>query len=110
MTVTPGLPLGRGVCTPSSNVAATEIAEGHGGGSGVEFVAMPFTVASHLLKHLFYVGHHFVDVFAFPVYAAADLHPYGPEIQPLDYYSGTPFDRPAGKSGTDAETGESIDG
>jgi len=89
-------------------VAATELAAGLDGGSATEFMAMPFTVSYHLLKHLFYAGHHFVDIFAFPVYGAAELHPKGPEIQPLDYYSGTIFDEVPEASGTDAETGESV--
>ena len=43
---------------------------------------------------------------------AAELHPYGPEIMPLDFYQGTVFDTWAkkGKKGTDAETGEMVPG
>ncbi len=91
---------------------AKNVGEGLGPGATptYEVLVIPFSTAWGLIKHTFFVALHAVDFVAFPIYGAAELYPYGPEIEPLDYYSGTPFDRePDEKSGTDAETGEQID-
>ena len=86
---------------------AQEVTEGLDGGAATQIVVMPFTVGYGLLKHAFYTVVHAVDFFVFPVYGAAELHPYGPEIEPLDYYTGTWFDSD-NKAGTDAESGEVV--
>ena len=51
---------------------------------------------------------HIVDLPLCVFYGAAELHPYGPEVMPLDIYDGTWFDTWAAESrvGTDAESGE----
>ena len=88
--------------------AASDFSEGVDGGGVYQVLALPFTSTWHLLRHTFCVMIHAVDFIVFPVYGAAELHPYGPEIEPLDYYTGTMFDREK-KSGTDAETGEPVE-
>ena len=86
---------------------AGEVADGLclGASPGYELLSIPFTTLFGLVKHTFLVGIHAIDFFAFPIYGAAELHPYGPEVEPLDYYEGTLFDRDDTPSGTDAETG-----
>ena len=81
-----------------------EITNGLGGSGATQVIALPFTTAFGLVKHTWWVVIHVADFVVFPIYGAADLHPYGPEIEPLDYYTGTIFDRTA--SGTDADSGQ----
>lgn len=87
---------------------AQEVREGLGGGVFTEVLALPPAFVIHAVKHTFIAGAHAVDLLFAPVYGLAELHPYGPEVKPLDYYTGTVFDedRPAG---TDAESGERTD-
>ena len=88
--------------------SAQEVAEGLGGGGATQVLALPFTASYQVVKHFVWTVIHAVDFFAFPIYGAADLHPHGPEIEPLDYYTGTIFDDPNwGRSGTDPESGDS---
>ena len=94
-----------------TDAAATgaEVNSGMGGSSTTELVATVVSFPFHAIKHGFYGLVHVGDFLIAPIYILADIHPYGPEIEPLDYYTGTWFDKdPAGakKSGTDAETGE----
>ena len=86
--------------------AAKEVRQGLEGSGATEVLAMPFTTAYHLVKHTLWGVFHLIDFVAFPIYGAAELHPNGPEIEPLDYYTGTIFDKEPSKSGTDAESGE----
>ncbi len=72
--------------------AAKEVREGLGGGALTEIVVLPPAFAFHAVKHLAYGFVHAADFFLFPFYGMADLHPYGPEIKPLDIYTGTIFD------------------
>jgi predicted small secreted protein len=53
---------------------------------------------------------HLVDFPLCVFYGLAEAHPYGPEVKPLDFYTGTWFDSWAesGKKGTDAESGEMV--
>jgi hypothetical protein len=90
--------------------SAQAIANGMGAGAATEVLVMPFTASWHLVKHALLGVVHAVDFVFLPIYGAAELHPYGPEIEPLDYYTGTIFDRAEDKSGTDAETGEKVEG
>ena len=85
--------------------SANEVADGLDGGSATQLMALPFTTTYHLFKHLCYGVIHALDFVAFPIYGAAELHPYGPEVEPLDFYTGTWFDE-NGQSGTDPQTGE----
>ena len=87
--------------------SSQEVRDGLGGGAATQVVALPFTTLYHLGKHLVWTGVHLLDFVRFPIYGAAELHPSGPEIEPLDYYTGTIFDNPDfGQSGTDPESGE----
>ena len=91
--------------------SAQNVRKGLDSGSGVEVLAFPFTFFYHALEHGIYGVVHCVDFFLCPFYGAAELHPYGPEIKPLDIYQGTWFDTWYAKShkkGTDAETGEAT--
>ncbi len=90
--------------------SAKEVREGYQANAAVEVISMPFLGLWHGLKHLCWVGVHALDVPLFLVYGPADLHPYGPEIEPLDYYTGTWLDGEEGEaSGLDAESGDSLD-
>eukprot|EP00904_Undaria_pinnatifida_P001939 jgi/Undpi1/11746/HiC_scaffold_37.g14041.m1 len=77
--------------------------------SGVtEVIVFPFAFAYHTVKHAVYCLAHGVDAIGCLFYWPAELHPYGPEVQPLDIYTGTWFDKDPNEagSGTDAESGE----
>lgn len=88
--------------------SANETKEGLGGSAATEFLTTVVSFPFHAIKHGFYGLVHAGDFFLFPIYGLAELHPYGPDIEPLDYYTGTWFDKAEDgeKSGTDAETGE----
>ncbi|MEM7205086.1 MAG: hypothetical protein AAF628_32830 [Planctomycetota bacterium] len=88
--------------------ASQDVAEGLDAGVATQVIAMPFTTTYHVLKHGVLAFLHLGDFLLCPIYGAADLHPSGPEIQPLDYYTGTWFDDPNwGQSGsTDPESGQ----
>jgi predicted small secreted protein len=90
---------------------AQDVRDGLGAGATTQvFAAIP-AFLYHAIKHTIYVGVHVVDFVLFPAYGAAELHPYGPDIQPLDIYTGTWFDtEPGSRSGTDAQTGETAEG
>ena len=88
--------------------AAKAIGNGFGENAGVEVVALPFTFLWHTVKHVAYCGYHALDFVLFPAYGLAELNPNGPDVKPLDIYSGTIFDKKPGAS-TDAESGETID-
>lgn len=88
--------------------SAQSVRTGLDSGAAVEVLAFPFTFAYHALEHGIYGIVHIVDFFFFPFYGAAEVHPYGPEIKPLDFYQGTWFDKQSDKSGTDAESGEMV--
>ncbi len=92
---------------------ATDAREGLSGGAFTEVVTGTVTFPFHLIKHGVYSMVHAADIFLFPIYGLADLHPYGPEIEPLGFYSGTWFDKDPGEgeeaaSSTDAESGETA--
>ena len=82
--------------------------EGVGGSGFTEAIIIPFAFLYHGLKHTVYAFIHGIDLVFYPLYGVADLHPYGPDIEPLDLYTGTWFDKPeeGSLSSTDAETGE----
>jgi predicted small secreted protein len=73
--------------------SAQNVREGLGSGSAVEVLAFPFTFAYHALEHGIYGIVHLVDLPLCLFYGAAEAHPYGPEIKPLDIYQGTWFDK-----------------
>jgi hypothetical protein len=87
--------------------SAKAVRTGMESGSAMEVLAFPFTFTYHALKHTLYWGIHVVDFCFTPAYGLAEMHPYGPEIRPLDFYQGTWFDVPT-KSGTDAQSGEQL--
>ena len=88
--------------------SASEVKGGLGGSAATEFFTTVISFPFQALKHGFYGVIHIGDFFLFPIYGLAELHPYGPDIEPLDYYNGTWFDvdEDAQNSGTDAESGE----
>ncbi|MBL8751091.1 MAG: hypothetical protein JNK78_18175 [Planctomycetes bacterium] len=91
--------------------SAKSVRTGMDGGSAVEVLAFPFTFTYHAIEHGLYGVLHLVDLPFCLFYGAAELHPYGPEIKPLDFYDGTWFDTWAAKGskkGTDAESGEMM--
>lgn len=85
---------------------ADGVREGLGGGPPTEVLATIPAFVYHALKHGVYGVIHAVDFCLFPVYGVADLHPYGPEIEPLDYYNGTWFDKSKDDDGVDSDSGE----
>ena len=89
---------------------AQDVREGMGSGAAVQVAAFPFTFFYHALEHGIYGVVHLVDLPLCLFYGAAELHPYGPEVMPLDIYQGTWFDKWAtsSKKGTDAESGEMV--
>ncbi|MEZ5965566.1 MAG: hypothetical protein R3F56_17155 [Planctomycetota bacterium] len=92
-------------------VGTTEQArEALGGGSVMQTITLPFAFLWRGVVHTVYCGAHAVDFFLLPVYGLADLHPYGPEIKPLDFYQGTWFDKDTDmeSSATDAQSGETV--
>ena len=91
-----------------ATASAQEAREGTGGSSVMEVIYFFPAFVWHSVKHGLYGVAHALDFVAFPFYAGAELHPYGPEIKPLDIYSGTWFDLPEDSeesSGTDPESG-----
>jgi len=89
--------------------AAKNVREGFGENAGIEVIALPFTFVYHTIKHALYCGYHAFDALLFPAYGLAELNDFGPEVEPLDIYTGTWFDKASdGASGTDAESGESM--
>lgn len=85
---------------------AREVRAGLGGGAATEVITMIPAFVLQAIKHGIYGVVHIADAALFPAYAVADIHPYGPEIEPLDIYTGTWFDREDGDSGTDPQSGE----
>lgn len=86
---------------------AQEAREALGGGPVMETITIPFAFLWRGFVHTIYCTVHAADFFLFPVYGLAELHPYGPEIEPLDFYTGTWFDRDEkAESGTDPQSGE----
>jgi hypothetical protein len=91
--------------------SAEEVRAGLDGGAATEVIALIPAFIIHAIKHGLYGVVHAVDFFLFPIYGLAELHPYGPEIEPLDYYTGTWFDKADdGATATDAESGEAVTG
>lgn|GEM_PF-1806567 len=88
--------------------SSQSIREGMGSGATVQVLSLPFTFFYHAIEHGIYGLVHLADLPLCPLYAAAELHPDGPEVAPLDIYQGTVFDGPAGgpSNGTEAESGE----
>lgn len=87
--------------------SARSVRDGLESGSAMEVLAFPFTFTYHAIEHGVYGLIHLLDLPFCLFYGAAELHPYGPEIEPLDFYQGTIFDKQQ-KSGTDAETGAMV--
>jgi hypothetical protein len=87
-----------------------EVTEALEMGPVAQVVAFPFYFLYHGLKHALYSVIHAVDAPLCVFYGAAELHPDGPEIKPLDYYQMPMpwFPDPKEKGGTDFESGEST--
>lgn len=90
-------------------VSAQNVRAGLDSGAAVQVLSFPFTFAYHAFEHGLYGIAHIVDFPLCLLYGAAELHPQGPEIKPLDIYRGTWFDDwAAARTGTDPESGEMI--
>lgn len=87
---------------------AEGVRDGLDGGTPTQVLATIPAFVYHAVKHGVYGVIHAVDFVLFPVYGVADLHPYGPEVEPLDYYTGTWFDERGDDSGVDSDSGEST--
>lgn len=85
---------------------AREARTGSDSGTMTEVLVMVPAFVWHTFKHAIYCVIHAVDFCVFPVYGLAELHPTGPEIVPLDYYTGTIFDEEPKSSSTDPSSGE----
>ncbi|MHC4514184.1 MAG: hypothetical protein ACYTKC_09265 [Planctomycetota bacterium] len=86
-----------------------EVDEALGAGPFAQVVAFPFYFLWHGTKHLIYGAVHLVDAPLCTFYAFAELHPDGPEIEPLDYYRLPWLDEMVGDTGsTDFESGENT--
>jgi hypothetical protein len=82
-----------------------------GGGPVMQTLTLPFAFLWRGFVHTLQCGAHAVDTLFFPIYGLADLHPYGPEVRPLDFYTGTWFDREEDRpSGTDPQSGDEGEG
>jgi len=88
-------------------VTAKGVRNGMEAGSSMEVLAFPFTFLYHAVEHGIYGVIHIIDLPLCLFYGAAELHPAGPEIQPLDFYQGTWFDTEP-KSSTDAQSGQPV--
>ncbi len=84
---------------------AANIQKGFESGDTTQVIFFPFTFAYRLVDHTLAVALHALDLVATPFYALAELNPNGPEIRPLQIYTGTIFDVEESKEG-DVETGE----
>ena len=104
----PILPIYAGTTDAYNDVKETR--EAFGGGPFTEVASFPFYFVWHWGKHVLYGAAHGVDFLFTPGYGLAELHPYGPEIEPLDFYTGTWFDtQPDGMpTATDAESGHTA--
>src|SRR5688572_13510380 len=71
----------------------------------LSFIVFPIAFLFEAGEHTYYWARHVFDIFLFPFYGLAELHPYGPEIEPLDIYTGTWFDKTTDRQHTDAQTG-----
>lgn len=88
--------------------SAVSAREGLDAGASLEVLVFPFTFVWHFVEHTAYGVIHIVDLPLCLFYWPVELHPYGPEIKPLDFYQGTIFDEAESPSGTDAESGQPM--
>ena len=92
--------------------SAQDVREGTDAGPFLEVLVLPVTFTFNAVKHTLYCGIYAVDFFLFPIYGMAELFPDGPVVEPLDFYTGTPFDLPTdgqkGRTGTDPSSGEDL--
>lgn len=87
-----------------------EVDEALDAGPFAQVAAFPLYFLWHGTKHLVYSAVHVGDALLCPLYAAAELHPAGPEIAPLDFYEfWPPWFGESKEGGTDFESGESVD-
>lgn len=78
-------------------------------GPVAQVVAFPFFFLWHGTKHLIYSAIHLVDAPLCVFYGAAETHPDGPEIKPLDFYRLPWLDSMMDeKDNTDFESGETT--
>ncbi|MHC4078527.1 MAG: hypothetical protein ACYST0_08840 [Planctomycetota bacterium] len=78
-------------------------------GPFAQVAAFPFYFLWHGTKHGLYAFIHLLDAPMCVFYGAAELHPEGPEIRPLDFYQfWPPWFSESEHGGTDFESGENV--
>lgn len=85
---------------------ATATQEGYQTGGVTQVLSFPLFMVWNTVKHLGYWGVHVVDIPMNLFYGISEASSFGPEIEPLDYYQATWFDKQENGSGTDAESGD----
>ena len=84
---------------------ATATREGYQTGAVTEVLSFPLFFVWNAIKHTGYCLVHAVDIPMNLGYGVSELIDLGPEIEPIDYYQNTWFDRQT-SGGTNAESGE----
>ncbi|HEX5052372.1 MAG TPA: hypothetical protein VFZ65_11400 [Planctomycetota bacterium] len=92
--------------------SAKSVRNGLESGSVTEVISFPFTFLYHTFEHTIYCVIHIVDLFGCPFYGLAEIAPNGSNVTPLDFYTGTWFDKASDhkvvRGGTDSQTGEPM--
>ena len=98
--------------TTDAYSSSVSVRDGLEAGPVVQVVSFPFTFLYHGFKHFIYCAIHLIDLPLCGIYGMAEVHPSGPEVQPLDFYQGTWPDQwyanHKGRKGTDPESGETL--
>lgn len=82
---------------------STTLGDGFNPTQILSFAAFPFAYIGNLFKHTYYVARHAFDIpLCLLFYWEAELHPYGPQVEPLDIYQGTIFDKTADEKKSDS--------
>ena len=88
-----------------------EVDKGLNAGPFAQVIAFPFFFLWNGTKHLIYSAIHIIDAPLCIFYGAAEVHPNGPEVKPLDYYRlpwlDAMWDEDEGDA-TDFESGETT--
>ena len=86
---------------------ATATREGYQTGAITEVLSFPLFFMWNTVKHAGYCFVHLLDIPLNLYYGASEMMQLGPEIEPIDYYQSTWFDKRSGLAGgTNAESGE----
>jgi predicted small secreted protein len=85
---------------------ATATQKGYETGGVTQVLSFPLFLIWNTVKHLGYWGVHVIDIPLNVFYGISEASSFGPEIEPLDYYQSTWFDKGDSAKSTDAESGE----